>query len=81
MYQRMDMKTIREINSRLYFGSAGAQASGDVAPWQYVEMSYNRVGLQAPAYVPPLDTKEDADIWMCLDARMNYKMREAPLAV
>ncbi len=52
-----------------------------MAPGQYVEMSYNRVGLQAPAYVPDLDTLEDADIWMCLDARMNYKMREAPVAV
>ncbi len=80
MYQRMDMQTIREINSRLYFSSAGMKDSKKPAPWQHVVMTYNEAGLRAPSYVPPLETNEDADIWMCLDARMNYRMREAPMA-
>ncbi|MBR2822723.1 MAG: hypothetical protein IKE24_03455 [Clostridia bacterium] len=80
MVQRMDMKTIHEINSRLYFGSAGVGTAAEIAPWQHVIMSYNQAGLTAPSYVPPLETREDADIWMCLDERMNYKMRESALA-
>ena len=80
MYKRMDIKTIQTINSRLYFGAGVAETSKELAPWQHVIMSYNQVGLTTPSYVPPLDTLEDADIWMCLDARMNYKMRETPMA-
>ena len=36
----------------------------------------------APADVPELESREDAEIWMCLDARVNriLRMRESALA-
>ena len=75
MNQKMDMNTIREINSRLFFGSGSAEKSEETRPWQYVQMEYNQMGLTAPSYVPELETMEDADIWMCLDARVNHAVR------
>ena len=57
-------------------GAAGAQSV--IRPWQYVQMEYERVGLTPPAYLPPFETVEDAQIWMCLDSRYNHAlMRES----
>ena len=71
----MDAKTVRDINSRLFFGSAGAWGSPEIRPWQYVEMEYGRMGLSTPQQVPPMESIEDAQIWMCLDERVNRTMR------
>ncbi len=73
--QGMDARTIQEINSRLFFGSSGAKPAAEPRPWQYVQMTYNQMGLTAPSYVPPLETREDAEIWMCLDSRVNRAVR------
>ena len=83
MNSPMSMSTIREINSRLFFGSSGAKQQAGVKPWQYVQMEYNQMGLPAPSYVPKLETMEDAEIWMCLDERVNrtMRLRETPVAV
>ena len=53
-----------------------------IRPWQYVLMEYDRMGLTPPAVIPPLESMEDAEIWMCLDARVNraMRMRESALA-
>ena len=82
MRGRMDTKTVQDINSRLFFGSGNARTETELKPWQYVEMEYERIGLRAPADVPELESREDAEIWMCLDARVNriMRMRESALA-
>ena len=82
MQERMDAKTVQEINSRLFFGSGNAKTASELKSWQYVEMEYDRMGLRAPADVPELESREDAEIWMCLDARVNriVRMRESALA-
>ena len=79
---KMDEKTIRDINSRLYFASGDATGTSGIRPWQYVEMEYAKMGLRSPYFVPRLDTIDDADIWMCLDERVNrsLRMRETALA-
>lgn len=82
---RMNMKTIRDINSRLFFSSGEAGNRGakqELKPWQYVEMEYARMGLTPPADIPVLETIEDAEIWMCLDERVNrsLRMRESAIA-
>ena len=82
MRGRMDYNTVRDINSRLFFNAADARGASGLKPWQYVDMEYARMGLTPPVSVPPLESLEDADIWMCLDERVNYslRMREAALA-
>ena len=82
MRGRMDAKTVQDINSRLFFGLGNARTETELKPWQYVEMEYERIGLRAPADVPELESREDAEIWMCLDARVNriMRMRESALA-
>ena len=72
---RMNLNTVRDINTRLYFASGNVISPTEVRPWQYVEMEYDRMGFQAPANVPRLESIEDADIWMCLDERVNRRMR------
>lgn len=47
-----------------------------VQPWQYVLMEYARVGLQPPMTIPEFATREDAEIWMCLDIRYNRRLKE-----
>ena len=82
MHDRMDKKTVRDINSRLFFGSGKAGTDTEIKAWQYVEMAYERIGLRAPADVPELESLEDVEIWMCLDARVNriMRMRESAMA-
>ena len=48
----------------------------ELCPWQYVQMEYDRVGLPAPLDIPDFETKEDAEIWLCLDMRYNRRLRE-----
>ena len=82
MYGRMNAETVQEINRRLFFGSGNVKMKSELKPWQYVEMEYERIGLRAPADVPDLESQEDADIWMCLDDRVNriLRMRASALA-
>ena len=76
MMNRMDRKIIEKINSARYFLSNGEYKAPPVRPWQYVLMEYERVGLEPPARIPNFESVEDAQIWMCLDARYNYRIRE-----
>ena len=85
MNGRMSMKTVRDINSRLFFSAGDAGERGvqrEMKPWQYVVMEYARMGLTPPAEIPRLESIEDAEIWMCLDERVNrsLRMREPALA-
>ena len=83
MMNRMNPETIRNINSRLFFSAGAARGQEqELRPWQYVQMEYERMGLTPPAVIPPLESMEDAEIWMCLDARVNraMRMRESALA-
>ena len=82
MYGRMNADMVQEINRRLFFGSGNVKMKSELKPWQYVEMEYRRMGLTPPSRIPALDSLEDADIWMCLDERVNYslRMRETSLA-
>ena len=74
----MNLQTIQNINSAVLFHSGRAGAQSGIRPWQYVQMEYERVGLTPPAYLPPFETVEDAQIWMCLDSRYNRAlMRES----
>ena len=83
MSSRMDMDTIRAINSAVLFTSRGKYEEPEIRPWQYVQMEYERVGLVPPAGMPCFATVEDAEIWMCLDSRYNSRLRDAvrPVAV
>ena len=84
MTNRMNQETIRNINSRLFFSSCAAPYQvPELRPWQYVQMEYERMGLTPPAFIPQLGSIEDAEIWMCLDERVNRQMRirESSIAV
>ena len=83
MSSRMDMDTIRTINSAVLFTSRGKYEEPEIRPWQYVQMEYERVGLVPPAGMPRFATVEDAEIWMCLDSRYNSRLRDTarPVAV
>ncbi|MBQ9251876.1 MAG: hypothetical protein IJ188_04485 [Clostridia bacterium] len=80
---RMDPRLIHEMNARVFFQSGLKKPQSEVRPWQYVEMKYRDMGLVPPSYIPPLETMEDAEIWMCLDDRVNrrMRMRESGIAV
>ena len=76
MMNRMNPETIRNINSRLFFSAGtGRGQEQELRPWQYVLMEYERMGLMPPAYIPRLESMEDAEIWMCLDERVNRRIR------
>jgi len=79
---RMANEWIQEVNARLFFQSGLSRPKAELRPWQYVQMEYQRMGLTPPAYIPPLETMEDAEIWMCLDGRVNraLRMRENSIA-
>ncbi len=73
----MREEIIRRINQALYFmGGKPAPVQAALRPWQYVQMEYERVGLVPPAVIPSFDSIEDAQIWMCLDAEYNLRLRE-----
>lgn len=72
----MNTQTIRRINQALYFTVSGEYEKPEIRPWQYVQMEYERVGLMPPAEIPAFASMEDAQIWMCLDARYNMRLRE-----
>ena len=72
----MNIKTIRTINQALQFISSGEYQKPEIRPWQYVQMEYEKVGMMPPVSVPAFKTVEDAQIWMCLDAEYNTRLRE-----
>ena len=72
----MKMKTIREINQALSFVASGKYEKPGIRPWQYVQMEYERVGMMPPMETPVFESLEDAQIWMCLDAEYNTRLRE-----
>ena len=76
MSKMMNTDTIRTINSALLFTSRGKYDEPEIRPWQYVQMEYERVGLMPPVNTPVFDSLEDAQIWMCLDAEYNTRLRE-----
>ena len=79
----MNESTIRRINESLYFTSSRKYEKPEVRPWQYVQMEYERVGINPPMMMPNFETIDDAQIWMCLDAQYNARLREVawPVAV
>ena len=72
----MNRGMIEKINSAMYFLFNEEYKAPPIRPWQYVLMEYERVGLQPPARIPKFESIEDAQIWMCLDARYNSRLRE-----
>lgn len=72
----MSMETIRRINEALYFTRERQEQKTQMRPWQYVQMEYERVGLMPPMRMPSFESIEDAQIWMCLDAEYNTRLRE-----
>jgi hypothetical protein len=72
----MKMDTIRKINEALAFVTAGKYEKPELRPWQYVQMEYERVGMMPPVNMPAFESREDAEIWMCLDAEYNARLRE-----
>ncbi len=72
----MSEQLVRQINEALYFTTAGEYEKPAVRPWQYVQMEYERVGLMPPAFVPDFESIEEAQIWMCLDAEYNMRLKE-----
>ena len=72
----MSEQLVRQINEALYFTAAGEYEKPAVRPWQYVQMEYERVGLMPPAFVPDFESIEEAQIWMCLDAEYNMRLKE-----
>ena len=72
----MNAQMIRKINDALYFTAAGEYEKPELRPWQYVQMEYERVGMMPPAVLPHFGSVEDAQIWMCLDAAYNIRLRE-----
>ena len=72
----MKTGTIKKINEALQFIAAGDYEEPEIRPWQYVQMEYERVGLMPPVNTPAFDSMEDAQIWMCLDAEYNTRLRE-----
>jgi len=73
----MSEKLIRQMNEALYFISGGRYEPPALRPWQYVQMEYERVGLMPPQDIPAFDSLEEAQIWMCLDAEYNMRLRES----
>lgn len=73
--QGLTMDQIVRINAGRYFQSGGKRPEATLRPWQYIDMEYRRLGLTPPAYIPPLETVEDAEIWMLLDTRVNHSLR------
>ena len=80
---KMKTKTVRKINQALQFVAAGEYEKPEIRPWQYVQMEYERVGINPPMMMPNFETIDDAQIWMCLDAQYNARLREVawPVAV
>ena len=76
MSRTMNMDTIRTINSALLFTSREEYEQPEIRPWQYVQMEYERVGMMPPVVTPDFESLEDAQIWMCLDAEYNTRLRE-----
>jgi len=72
----MSEQLIRQMNEALFFTSAGEYEKPAVRPWQYVQMEYERVGMMPPAFVPDFESIEEAQIWMCLDAEYNMRLKE-----
>ena len=72
----MNADTIKQINQALYFTVSGDYEQPRISPWQYMQMEYERVGMMPPISTPAFDTLEDAQIWMCLDAEYNTRLRE-----
>ena len=72
----MSEQTIRRINEVLYFTTAGEYEKPALRPWQYVQMEYEKVGMMPPADIPDFSSIEEAQIWMCLDAEYNTRLRE-----
>ena len=73
---KMKTKTVRKINQALQFVAAGEYEKPEIRPWQYVQMEYERVGITPPARIPSFESIDDAQIWMCLDAEYNTRLRE-----
>ena len=72
----MSEQTIRQINQVLFFTATGEYEQPPIRPWQYVQMEYERVGMMPPVSIPAFESMEDAQIWMCLDAEYNTRLRE-----
>ena len=72
----MNEQTIRHINEALLFTLDLEYERPDIRPWQYVQMEYERVGMISPAYIPAFESVDEAQIWMCLDAAYNARLRE-----
>ena len=72
----MSEQTIRRSNEVLYFTTAGEYEKPALRPWQYVQMEYEKVGMMPPADIPDFSSIEEAQIWMCLDAEYNTRLRE-----
>ena len=72
----MNAATIKAINQALLFNSKEPYERPEVRPWQYVQMEYERVGLMPPAFVPDFESIEEVQIWMCLDAEYNMRLKE-----
>ena len=72
----MSRETVKQINQALAFIAAGKYEQPEVRPWQYVQMEYERVEMMPPMDMPVFDSVEDAQIWMCLDAEYNTRLRE-----
>lgn len=72
----MNEQLIRKINDSLYFTVCGEYERPEIRPWQYIQMEYERVGMTPPVSVPRLESMEEAQIWMCLDAEYNRRLRE-----
>ena len=68
--------TVRAINEALLFTSERKYEKPQIRPWQYVQMEYERVGVNPPASMPGFDSVDDAQIWMCLDRNYNTRLRE-----
>ena len=72
----MNKETVKQINQALAFITAGKYEQPEIRPWQYVQMEYERVGMMPPMSTPAFESVEDAQIWMCLDAEYNTRLRE-----
>ena len=76
MNHAMNDQIIHAINSALFFSSGEKYEKPEMRPWQYVQMEYERVGMMPPVVTPDFESLEDAQIWMCLDAEYNTRLRE-----
>ena len=73
---RMYSTVVKAINEELYYTSNLKYERPEIRPWQYIQMEYERVGMTPPVSVPRLESMEEAQIWMCLDAEYNRRLRE-----